>query len=50
MVTRKVGFVPGWLHEWGEAVTVEVRLPNILRANRGGEASVEVGSDRRRDF
>jgi sulfur-carrier protein len=41
MVTGKVGFVPGWLPEWGEAVTVEVRLPNILRANTGGEASVE---------
>jgi sulfur-carrier protein len=25
----------------GEVVTVEVRLPNILRANAGGEASVK---------
>jgi sulfur-carrier protein len=25
----------------GEAVAVEVRLPNILRTNAGGEASVE---------
>jgi sulfur-carrier protein len=27
----------------GEAVTVEVRLPNILRASADGEASVEAG-------
>ena len=41
MVTRKVGFPPGAVATRGDAVPVEVRLPNMLRPIASGEASVK---------